>query len=49
LGDLQSGPPPDPKLYVTYDGALGEPRTPAFGTEKGLMGKLKDAVDPDKT
>nr|CRL75238.1 hypothetical protein CPGR_03980 [Mycolicibacterium komanii] len=24
-------------------------RTPSFGTEKGLMGKLKDAVDPDKT
>jgi Mn-containing catalase len=49
LGDLQSGPPPDPKLYVTYDGAMGDARTPAFGTEKGLVGKLKDAVDPDKT
>jgi Mn-containing catalase len=49
LGDMQSGPPPDPKLYVTYEGALGEPRTPAMGTEKGLMGKLKDAVDPDTT
>jgi Mn-containing catalase len=49
LGDRQSGPPPDPKLYCTYDGGMGEPRTPAFGTEKGLMGKLKDAVDPDKT
>lgn len=49
LGDLQSGPPPDPKLYCTYDGAMGEPRTPAFGTEKGVMGKLKDAIDPDKT
>ncbi len=48
LGDMQSGPPPDPKLYATYDGAMGEPRTPAFGTEKGLVGKLKDAVDPDK-
>jgi Mn-containing catalase len=37
LGDRQSGPPPDPKLYCTYDGAMGEPRTPAFGTEKELM------------
>jgi Mn-containing catalase len=49
LGDLQHGPPPDPKLYVTYDGSWGEPQTPAFGTEKGVVGKLKDAVSPDKT
>jgi Mn-containing catalase len=49
LGDLQHGPPPDPKLYVTYDGSWGEPRTPAFGTEKGVVGKIKDAFDPDKT
>ncbi len=49
LGDKQSGPPPDPKLYATYDGALGEPSKPAFGTEKGVMGKIKDAVDPDPT
>ncbi|WP_045823029.1 manganese catalase family protein [Williamsia herbipolensis] len=48
LGSAQAGPPPDPKLYATYDGAMGEPRTPAFGTEKGMLGKIKDAVDPDK-
>lgn len=34
---------------MTYDGNMGEPRPPAFGTEKGVMGKLKDAIDPDKT
>ena len=46
LGDVASAPPPDPKLYATYDGSMGEPRSAAFGTEKGLMGKMKDAIDP---
>lgn len=46
LGNIQAGPPPDPKLYATYDGAMGEPASASFGTEKGVMGKIKDAVDP---
>jgi Mn-containing catalase len=46
LGNVQAGPPPDPKLYATYDGAMGEPQSAQLGTEKGVMGKLKDAVDP---
>ncbi|MBJ7291005.1 manganese catalase family protein [Williamsia sp.] len=46
LGNVQAGPPPDPKLYATYDGAMGEPRSAAFATEKGVVGKIKDAVDP---
>jgi Mn-containing catalase len=46
LGGPATAPPPNPKLYATYDGANGDPRTPAFGTEKGVMGKLKDAIDP---
>ena len=49
LGERQSGPPPDPKLYATYDGAMGTPQKPKFGTEKGVIGKIKDAVDPDST
>jgi Mn-containing catalase len=44
LGDLASVPAPDPKLYATYDGAMGEPSSPALGTETGLAGKIKDAL-----
>lgn len=48
LGNKQAGPPPDPKLYATYDGSLGEPKGAALGTEKGVMGKVKEALEPDK-
>lgn len=47
LGDVASAPPPDPKLYATYDGSQGKPRSAAMGTEKGLVGKVKDALDPE--
>jgi Mn-containing catalase len=49
LGGKASAPAPDPKLYATYDGAKGDPASAAFGTEKGVMGKIKDALDPDET
>jgi Mn-containing catalase len=35
-------------LYATYDGAKGDPASAALGTEKGVMGKIKDALDPDE-
>ena len=44
LGDVASAPAPDPLLYATYDGALGEPSGPALGTETGLAGKIKDVL-----
>ncbi|MCW2905230.1 MAG: ydbD 2 [Actinomycetia bacterium] len=44
LGDLASAPAPDPLLYATYDGAMGEPSGPAMGTETGLAGKIKDVL-----
>jgi Mn-containing catalase len=44
LGDVASVPAPDPSLYATYDGALGEPSGPALGTEAGFAGKIKDAL-----
>nr|WP_221314972.1 manganese catalase family protein [Sphaerisporangium krabiense] len=44
LGDVGMAPPPDPKLYDTYDGSLGEPKGPALGTETGPLGKLKDKL-----
>jgi Mn-containing catalase len=44
LGDGTMPPPPDPKLYDTYDGSMGEPKGPALGTEAGPMGKLKDKL-----
>jgi Mn-containing catalase len=47
LGDLAYPPPPDPKLYATYDGSRGEPRGPAMGTETGIKGKIKDALSGD--
>ncbi len=49
LGDNASAPVPDPKLYSTYDGPKGDPRSAALGTEKGVMGKIKDALDPDES
>ncbi|RRQ26595.1 catalase [Rhodococcus sp. Eu-32] len=49
LGNKASAPAPDPKLYATYDGAKGDPASAALGTEKGMMGKIKDALDPDET
>ncbi|SDD83794.1 manganese catalase family protein [Streptomyces prasinopilosus] len=48
LGDLSVPPPPDPKLYATYDGSRGEPKGPVLGTETGLKGKIKDAMAPDE-
>lgn len=48
LGDKASAPPPDPQLYATYDGSRGKPRSAALGTEAGLVGKVKDALDPNK-
>ena len=44
LGDVAQAPPPDPKLFSTYDGSLGEPKGPQLGTEAGPMGKLKDKL-----
>jgi Mn-containing catalase len=46
LGDVASAPPPDPKLYATYDGSMGDPKDPALGTEAGPMGKLKSKLTP---
>lgn len=45
-GKVQAGPPPNPKLYATYDGAMEEPRSATFGTEKGVVGRIRDAVVP---
>jgi Mn-containing catalase len=44
LGGIGSAPAPDPKLYATYNGALGQPSGPALGTETGLAGKIKDKL-----
>lgn len=44
LGDTGMPPPPDPKLYDTYDGSMGEPKGPALGTETGPLGKVKDKL-----
>jgi Mn-containing catalase len=44
LGGPGSAPVPDPKLYATYDGKQGEPSGPAFGTETGLAGRIKEAL-----
>jgi Mn-containing catalase len=44
LGDVAAAPPPDPLLYATYDGSMGEPKDPALGTETGPMGKLKSKL-----
>jgi Mn-containing catalase len=44
LGDVASVPAPDPLLYATYDGAMGEPSGPAMGTETGIAGKIKDVL-----
>ncbi|MER6694293.1 manganese catalase family protein [Streptomyces minutiscleroticus] len=46
LGDVGQAPPPDPKLYATYDGSLGRPKGPVLGTETGLKGKIKGAMKP---
>ncbi|MFD8497457.1 manganese catalase family protein [Amycolatopsis sp. NPDC059657] len=45
LGGPGTPPPPDPLLYATYDGKLGEPRKPELGTETGVIGKIKKAID----
>jgi hypothetical protein len=37
LGDVASAPPPDPKLYATYDGSMGEPKDPALGTVAAVV------------
>jgi Mn-containing catalase len=44
LGGPASAPAPDPKLYATYNGAMGQPApaTPASGT--GLAEKIKDKL-----
>ena len=44
LGDVGSAPPPDPKLFATYDGSQGKPKGPQLGTETGPVGKLKDKL-----
>jgi Mn-containing catalase len=44
LGEVASAPPPDPRLYATYDGSMGEPKGPVLGTETGPIGKIKDAL-----
>lgn len=44
LGEAASVPPPDPALYATYDGSMGEPKGPVMGTEAGPIGKLKDKL-----
>jgi Mn-containing catalase len=44
LGGVGSVPAPDPALYATYDGAMGEPSGPAMGTETGIAGKIKDVL-----
>ncbi len=44
LGDVAAAPAPDPFLYATYNGAMGEPGGPAMGTETGLTGKIKNAL-----
>ncbi|MEU3289246.1 manganese catalase family protein [Streptomyces longwoodensis] len=48
LGDKATVPPPDPKLYATYDGSRGKPKGPVLGTETGVKGKIKDALTPDE-
>ncbi|WP_107657028.1 manganese catalase family protein [Nocardia suismassiliense] len=48
LGDKAAPPPPDPQLYVTYDGSQGKPRSTEMGTQAGLVGKIKDTLDPNK-
>ncbi|MFC8045517.1 manganese catalase family protein [Nocardia sp. NPDC057353] len=48
LGEKGSAPAPDPLLYATYDGSMGKPRSTALGTEGGLVGKIKDTLDPTK-
>ncbi|MEU1090810.1 manganese catalase family protein [Streptomyces sp. NPDC005892] len=48
LGGLATVPPPDPKLYATYDGSKGAPKGPVLGTETGLKGKIKDKLTPDE-
>ena len=35
LGEAASVPPPDPALYATYDGSMGEPKVPVMETEAG--------------
>lgn len=47
LGGEASPPPPDPRLFATYDGSLGQPKGPVLGTETGLRGKLKDTFSSD--
>jgi Mn-containing catalase len=44
LGEAGSVPPPDPKLFATYDGSMGKPKGPKLGTETGPVGKLKDKL-----
>src|SRR6201995_2343108 len=44
LGGQASVPAPDPKLFATYDGAMGKPKGPKLGTETGPVGKLKDKL-----
>jgi Mn-containing catalase len=44
LGGAAAVPAPDPKLYATYNGAMGKPSGPALGTETGLAGKIKNTL-----
>ncbi|SDW66619.1 Mn-containing catalase [Amycolatopsis xylanica] len=45
LGGPGVPPPPDPLLYATYDGSLGKPAKPELGTETGVVGKIKKAME----
>src|ERR1700729_2794426 len=44
LGGVGSVPAPDPQLYATYNGAMGQPSGPATSTESGIAGKIKDVL-----
>jgi Mn-containing catalase len=44
LGDKASPPPPDPELFATYDGSMGDPKGPVAGKERGPAGKLRDKL-----
>ncbi|MFD6922463.1 manganese catalase family protein [Streptomyces sp. NPDC059944] len=44
LGEPGTPPPPDPFLFATYDGSLGDPQDPELGSATGPVGKLKDKL-----
>jgi Mn-containing catalase len=44
LGGIGSAPAPDPKLYATYNGAMGQPASAAPASGTGLAEKIKDKL-----